>query len=254
MTEISIHATQDSSRHAPAGQSRYGWLADEVRQKVVTGQWLPGSAIPAEAELAKEQNVALGTMRQALALLVAEGFLDRKHGRGTFVTSGVSSATMMRFFRFRQNANGGDIQTPTSIVVSKLRERANASHRALFGECCDRVLALTRVRSVDGAPCLFERIWLPVERFEALAVLEKRRWDDLFYPMYQRKCGVTVHHAEDEINFCAADSDVTTALLLPESAPCVRVSRLAFDLSGRCVEIRHSYGDASHFHYVAQVR
>jgi DNA-binding transcriptional MocR family regulator len=48
----------------------------------------------------KEHGVALGTLRQALALLVAEGLLERQHGRGTFVRAGLGGASMLRFFRF----------------------------------------------------------------------------------------------------------------------------------------------------------
>ena len=70
------------------GQSRYGWLAASLRARITRGEWVPGTALPAEAALAKEHGVALGTLRQALALLVAEGLLERQHGRGTFVRAG----------------------------------------------------------------------------------------------------------------------------------------------------------------------
>ena len=55
------------------GQSRYGWLAASLRARITRGEWVPGTALPAEAALAREHGVALGTLRQALALLVAEG-------------------------------------------------------------------------------------------------------------------------------------------------------------------------------------
>ena len=71
------------------GQSRYGWLAASLRARITRGEWVPGTALPAEAALAREHGVALGTLRQALALLVAEGLLERQHGRGTFVRAGL---------------------------------------------------------------------------------------------------------------------------------------------------------------------
>jgi GntR family transcriptional regulator len=71
------------------GQSRYGWLAASLRARITQGEWVPGTALPAEAALAREHGVALGTLRQALALLVAEGLLERQHGRGTFVRAGL---------------------------------------------------------------------------------------------------------------------------------------------------------------------
>ena len=80
------------------GQSRYGTLATALRQRVLDGEWKPGDMIPSEAYLASNYGVALGTLRQALALLVEDGIVRREHGRGTFVSRGLDSASMMRFF------------------------------------------------------------------------------------------------------------------------------------------------------------
>src|SRR6185369_16997934 len=83
------------------GQSRYGGLAAALRERILAGEWAPGAAIPPESLLAQTYGVALGTVRQALALLVEDGLLERRHGRGTFVSTGLVGASMMRFFRFR---------------------------------------------------------------------------------------------------------------------------------------------------------
>jgi GntR family transcriptional regulator len=58
-----------------AGLSRYGQIAAELQARIVSGAWAPGSAIPAEGALAKEFGIALGTIRQAIAVLVQQGLL-----------------------------------------------------------------------------------------------------------------------------------------------------------------------------------
>ena len=85
---------------AEPGLSRYASLAQALRARVIAGEWSPGSALPAESQLATEHGVALGTMRRALELLAEQGFIERIHGKGTFVRQGLSGATMLRFFRF----------------------------------------------------------------------------------------------------------------------------------------------------------
>ena len=72
-----------------AGLSRYGSLASTLRGHILSGEWAPGSAIPAETQLAKSCGVALGTMRQAIAVLVSEGLLERVHSSNScfFVSS-----------------------------------------------------------------------------------------------------------------------------------------------------------------------
>ena len=85
--------------HTP-GQSRYGKLAQALRDRILQGEWAPGEVIPAESTLAQNYGVALGTIRQALSLLVEDGVLQRRHGKGTFVTKGVNGAAMKGLFRF----------------------------------------------------------------------------------------------------------------------------------------------------------
>ena len=82
------------------GLARYAALADVLRQRIVRGEWQPGTALPAEQVLAHDHSVALGTIRRALQLLTEQGLIERVHGRGTFVRSGIPGASMLRFFRF----------------------------------------------------------------------------------------------------------------------------------------------------------
>jgi GntR family transcriptional regulator len=97
------------------GQSRYGALAAAIKARIVAGEWPPAGALPAEQTLAQEHGVALGTLRRALELVSAEGLIERVHGRGTFVRSGLAGATMMRFFRF----GSGTGEVPTSRISSR---------------------------------------------------------------------------------------------------------------------------------------
>ena len=259
MTLLTTPATYDAGIvDAAPGQSRYGWLASTLRGHITRGEWVPGSAIPAETRLAKTHTVALGTMRQAIAVLVSEGLLERIHGRGTFVSSGIGGASLLRFFRFRTNGASAD-NTPEDVPKSRIVHRrivkaSGVVSTALNVDARSPVLAVMRVRTLAQTPCLFERIWLPLPTFDALTTLNKTEWDDLLYPMFQRACGVTVYKAEDNVTFCLATADIAEPLQLLANAPCARVERRAFDMAGRCMELRHSFGDALLFHYTAHLR
>lgn len=235
------------------GQSRYGWLAASLRARITQGEWVPGTALPAEALLAKEHGVALGTLRQALALLVADGLLERQHGRGTFVRAGLGGASMLRFFRFR---HGGELQAaPRSRILTRQVLLASAEAAEALGlPAGASVLSLQRLRSLDGQPVLLEDITLPLPLFDPLSASDTAAWDDLLYPMYQRVCGVTIHRAEDCLSFGLLSADQAALLKLDAGHPCAQVQRRAFDMGGRCVELRSTLGDAFAFQYTAQVR
>jgi len=234
------------------GQSRYGWLAAALRARVLQGEWVPGEAIPPETVLASSYSVALGTIRQALALLVSDGLLERRHGKGTFVKAGLGGASMLRFFRFRQS---GEIQSPESRILSRKHRLANIEEADALGlPAGASVLVLERLRSIDRQPCLLETLVLPLPAFDALSTSDTSAWDALLYPMYQRVCGVVIHHAEDQLSFGLLTQQQARRLNLEKGHPCVRVQRRAFDLANRCVELRTTLGDAFSFEYTAQVR
>ncbi len=228
------------------GRRRYATLAASLRARVQAGEWPPAIALPSEQALAQENGVALGTMRRALQVLVEEGLIERIHGRGTFVRSGLSGASMLRFFRFGSGRGG----VPRSTIVSVKRVVTTAEVQRQLGSAPGAAaLQLLRLRSFDGVPCVLEQIWLPLPDFELLAAGDPGDWGDLLYPLYAERCGVQVHRAVDEIGFGSLTAAQARHLGLPAGHPCAVVKRAAHDVAGRCVEVRVTRGDAHAFRY-----
>ena len=239
--------------HTP-GQSRYGKLALALRDRILQGEWTPGEVIPAESALAHNYGVALGTIRQALSLLVEDGVLQRRHGKGTFVTKGVDGASMMRFFRFR-GVNDGQSETPESRILSSRLRNATTQEALVFGSAKGaQVLQLERLRSLGNEPCLLETIVLPLPLFGKLVDSNTDTWDDLLYPMLQQRCGVVIQKTQDSLSFSQLNATQAKRLKLAPAHPCVLVERQAFDMAGRCVELRSTRGDAFAFKYTTQLQ
>jgi GntR family transcriptional regulator len=235
---------------ADLGQRRYALVAQGLRGRILSGEWPGGTALPAEQELSRQYAVALGTMRQALQMLVQEGLIERIHGRGTFVKLALVGAPMMRFFRFGQT----DAQPPQSRIVQRSVCHAPAQVAQSLGlPPAYSVLRIERLRLIAQKACLLEEIWLPLPEFEALAEGATDAWGDLLYPAYAKLCGVQVHRASDTISFGQLAAAHAQQLNLPAAHPCAIVQRLAFDISGRCVEVRTSRGDAFAFNYSVHI-
>ena len=64
-----------------------GWqdIEAEALRRIHARDWPPGSAIPHEADLAKEFGVARATVNRALQSLAEAGWLDRRRKAGTRV-------------------------------------------------------------------------------------------------------------------------------------------------------------------------
>ncbi|HWM07755.1 MAG TPA: GntR family transcriptional regulator [Solirubrobacteraceae bacterium] len=71
-----MRGTRRSLRHS---------LAEELRARILAGEWRPGERLPSEPELARLSTVSRSSMRAAITVLEEDGFVNRKHGSGTYV-------------------------------------------------------------------------------------------------------------------------------------------------------------------------
>ena len=229
----------------------YQGLAISFRDKVESGLWRIAEAIPSEASLAKEYGVAVGTIRQAVAQLADDGVLVKHHGKSTVVSSGLNGKSMLRFFRYQ--LDGQKQLTPQAKVLDLREVAVDKEIAALTGWSCKFLLKIHRLRLIDAKPLLYETIYLPLPKFKKLATYKLKDFEDLFYPMYAKSCGIAVIKAKDQVGFELMKKTDAKALGMKEGHPAVRVNRIAFDLTGKPVEYRSSVGDAMAFQYSAEV-
>jgi DNA-binding FadR family transcriptional regulator len=60
-------------------------IIQDIQSRVLSGEWAPGSQLPSERELAVDYGVSRPVIREALAGLVEQGFIEIHPGRGSFV-------------------------------------------------------------------------------------------------------------------------------------------------------------------------
>ena len=229
----------------------YQSLAAILRARVVSGEWQIGKAIPSEASLAKEFSVAVGTIRQAIAELAEDGVLIKHHGKSTAVSSGLNGQSMLRFFRYQ--LEGQKQILPQAKVLDIKQVTPDSDIVKLTGWKSKSFLKIHRIRLINGNPLLYEIIYLPLPQFKKLIQFKSSDFDDLFYPMYAKVCEIAVIKAKDQVSFELMKKTDAKMLSMKEGHPGVRVTRIAFDLTGKPVEYRSSIGDAMEFRYVAEV-
>lgn len=63
----------------------YRQVADDLRRHIHAGDWPPGTELQAEADLAREYGVGIDAVRDGLAVLAAEGLVEKRRGHRTRV-------------------------------------------------------------------------------------------------------------------------------------------------------------------------
>ncbi len=231
----------------------YQRLRDQVAQQIAHNVWRPGEAIPTEAELAATHKVAVGTVRKAMDALVADGLVERRQGRGTFVRRPNFDASLFRFFRY-YGPNGVRTVPEGRILARETLPAPHPVRDALRLQDAEEVIRLSRLRLIAGKPVLSEEIWLPLRRFGAILHAEPGEIGDLLYPAYERLCGEMIARAEEAMTVGTATKDDVRLLGLPLGDPVVVIDRLAFSYDNKPVEWRRTHGSAAAFRYHIEIR
>ena len=89
-------------------------LVAEVRSWITSGRLVVGQSLPTEAEMAAQFGVSRPLLREALAELRAEGFVETVSGRGTFVRHPSETDLADAFAHQLQLSAPGPGQPPTN--------------------------------------------------------------------------------------------------------------------------------------------
>ena len=212
------------------------------------GRWSPGEIIPSEIQLAQELGVSQGTVRKAISELVENNVLTRKQGKGTFVANHDIQRALFHFFHIVDN-NGHKI-LPDSTTLSCRRKRAsNLEASKLRLAPGGSVVRIERIRTFDDRPTMLETITLPSTLFGALAKVGACDLPNMLYELYEKKFGITVHSAEEQLRAVAASGHDASLLDLPTGTPLLEIERVALTLDKTPVEFRISRCITDKHHY-----
>ncbi len=220
-------------------------ISELLHREIAAGHWLPGERLPPEAQLAIDLNVAVGTLRKALAALEEEGLLERRQGSGTYVKRAPQGDAIYQFFRLELLTGGG---LPSADMVSL--DRVECSHVAqqLSGEPAQQ-WQLRRLRKLNSRAVAAEQICFAAAHAPTLTTDELH---ESLYVHYRENFDFWIARVEDKIG-CEVPPDWALALLqLPPGTPCVRVERRSYSNEERAEEYPMTWFDPARCQYSAR--
>jgi len=70
-------------------------IASQLRGRIVRGELKPGAQLPGHRELAALYSVSVGSVREALSMLMGSGLIETRIGSGTYVATAAAAATVV---------------------------------------------------------------------------------------------------------------------------------------------------------------
>ena len=239
-------------RLQPEGQDGplYARVKAIVLGRITAGDWPPGTALPAEMELAREFGVSQGTVRKALDALTGEQVLVRRQGSGTYVAEHTPAHVLFRFFNIYDDVGSQVLPDSGPAKIAVAAATAAERRRLELAEGA-RVIRVMRVRTRGGRPFMDDRIVLPEAFFPGLA--QEPDIPNTLYDLFQKRYRIHVARTEEQLTAVAATPRLAERLGVPAATPLLAIDRVTYDLNGRRIEWRLSYAHLDGAHYFARL-
>src|SRR6266566_4580028 len=102
VSEMKTNGVANSSGEAAPGLPRYAQVANDLMERIASGEYPIGSLLPKEVDLSAEYRISRHTMREALRRLDEAGLVSRRRRAGTEVLAATPAAS------YRQPINSID--------------------------------------------------------------------------------------------------------------------------------------------------
>ena len=244
--------TKPSSEFISKRIPLYYQLENLLREKILSGAFAAGSKLPTESELIRQYGVGRVTVRQALATLAEDGLIERRQGRGTFVTERKTRRRALEG-RVDLTCSLDQIITPGSgeqaVIIEMNRVDADSQEADLLsvapGEPIYRIKCLGMR---EDRPYSLTLSYLPAEIGENLTREELSHGSSL--QLIETKFGLKLQSAKQRIYAALADPYLAKLLNVRVGAPLLSIERTAYASDGRPMEFVHSLYGAELYSYV----
>jgi GntR family transcriptional regulator len=102
----------------------YRQIAEDLRQKIESGELGHGDQLPTELELREEYDASRNTVRDAVKWLITRGLIETRPGQGTFVVGKIDPYVTILT---GEPTKGGDEEGP--VYAKKTREAGRGGQR-----------------------------------------------------------------------------------------------------------------------------
>ncbi len=221
----------------------YSQVEDELRKKILSGEYPPHSKLPSEMELCAQFSVSRITIRRAIVNLEASEMIYTVHGKGTFVKSNRINSDLKKIRPFgetlAQEGHQGytrinsyrDYQLTDFDKIMGFTDWKAATEISLTGYSMDEPVVLYKsvIRAPYGA-------MMKEKMFE----MEKNRIPFSTFDLYP-ETGLVLARVDQRVLAINADAELSGVLNLKQGDAVLVLDSSLVDIDNRLVERKKGY-------------
>jgi DNA-binding GntR family transcriptional regulator len=234
---------------------KYAQVVAEIKRRIESGQYAPGSLLPSEHQLVESFGVSRPTIVKSLSALRQDGWIETQQGKGSFVRGRPALAGVERT-RHAQNV----LELPETELSGSLIQAgvklAPAYVTTLLGlDQGARAFLRQRLLADDGDPVELASLWLPLELAKGTDLASPDLLGESVRHHLQARKKVRLDHAVERISARKPTGEEAGLLGVAADTPVLNVVVTAYDAQARPVHVtdivlpgdRHEIHDAYPF-------
>jgi GntR family transcriptional regulator len=228
---------------------KYAQIVNAIMQGIEDGTYPAGTALPSETQLIREFGVSRPTVVRALQVLQGQGWIDRQHGRGSFV----------------RNRTAADDQARPGLALLD-RPDGNGSELLQVGCVTAPTQVATLLKLPAGSPALLRKnlwrqdgeltdlvsSWFPPDLAEGTVLTENRPMTKPVHQILHAARQARFDHVAERISARLASAEESRLLGMARRAAVLIVIMTAYDADDRPLMVADTVmpGDLHELHDV----
>ena len=211
---------------------KYAQVIDELRRRIESGEYPPGSLLPSEHQLSDEFQIARPTVVRALRVLRQDGWIETQQGKGSFVRGRPALAGLESPRTGEQALNRDESREPGDLIEAAITAPPARVAALLGGAGKDEVLARRLLIRQDGEPSELVTWWVPAALAEGTDLGKAEPLHGGVRGHLARRKGIRVDHVLEQVTARHPTSQEAKLLGVGKSAAMLAMYVAARDASG----------------------
>ncbi|SNS15873.1 GntR family transcriptional regulator [Anaerovirgula multivorans] len=212
----------------------YKQLQEILKKQIQSGERKPREKISSEINLAKEFDVSVITARKAVNLLVEEGLVEKKQGKGTFIAAQKYTRNLSQVISFSEVCRLNGTIAGSQLLECKFINADKKTLERLERPQEEKVLYIERLRFVDDEPIVIEKNIFSI----AYSFLINEDLDnESMFDILKKRSGTEVSMSSRTIEICRATQKEAQQLKISKGAPLLLIKSIAYSTENKPVFI-----------------
>lgn len=224
----------------------YIQVKNELKERIIKGEYPKNSLIPPEPVLENEFGVSKITIRKAVEQLAIEGYVEKHSGIGTKVLDNRAISKLSKGQGFSEYLlSTGYTLNKGNVTISKV----DVSDHPILSKCFEsECFCIERLYTLNDEPYIHFTHYIP-GRFSLS--LDPEKFKESLYEILYKK-GVYFNRFQDEFGVETPNEKIVNSLNI-ESKPLFQRTRYSYDINEQLIEYSIGYYNTDIHKYVVNL-